>query len=158
MLDLKFIRENPELVKTGSANKSMTCEVDKILTLDKERRDILHQVEELKASRNKASAEIAGKKKAGEPAEDAIAAMRRVGDEIASLDEKVRGVDKELNDLKVIHLGPALCHRNRLHEFFKFIREHWFGYVKTLHLITPKFFYQSQFGFSFNTFCHGIHV
>ena len=101
MLDLKFIRENPESVTTGAANKRMTCDVDRILVLDAERRELLHKVEELKAARNKASAEIARKKKAGESADVAIAAMRKVGDEIAALDEKVREVDQGMKDLLI---------------------------------------------------------
>jgi len=110
MLDIRFIRENPEQVKTGAANKKMTCEVDRILELDEQRRDLLHRVEELKATRNKASGEIAKKKKAGEPAEEAIAAMRKVGDDIAALDEEVREVDKNLKDL--IIWVPNLPHES----------------------------------------------
>ncbi len=100
MLDLRFIRENPDLVKTGAANKNeKKCDVDAILKLDEQRREIIHNVEHLKAERNKATAEIARKKKAGEAADDAIAAMREVGKEIASLDNDLRKVDEDLNGL-----------------------------------------------------------
>ena len=96
MLDLRLIRESPELVKQGLANKYDTSDLDKIVTLDEKRREIIRQVEKLKGQRNKASAEIAQKKKAGESADDAIAAMRQVGQEIAALDEQLRTVDEEL--------------------------------------------------------------
>ena len=85
MLDMKLIRENPELVKQGLANKYDTSDLDKIVNLDEKRREIIRQVEKLKGQRNKASAEIAQKKKAGESADDAIAAMRQVGQDIARL-------------------------------------------------------------------------
>ena len=97
MLDLKFIRENPELVKAGAANKNQAIDIEKILNLDTQRREIIVQGEQLKAKRNAASADIAKKKKAGEPADDAIAAMRRVGEEIAALDEKLRETEQHLN-------------------------------------------------------------
>jgi seryl-tRNA synthetase len=97
MLDLKFIRENPEAVKKGAADKNEKCDIDAILALDARRREIIRKVEALKAERNKVSAEIAKKKKSGEPAEEAIAAMRRVGEEVAGLDGELRQVEAELN-------------------------------------------------------------
>ncbi len=99
MLDIKTIRENPDLVKTGALNKNDKCDIDKVLALDEKRREIIHQVEALKGERNTASGEIAKKKKAGENADDAIAAMRAVGDKISALDESQRQVDQELNEL-----------------------------------------------------------
>ncbi len=96
MLDIKFIRENPDLVKTAISNKNEKADVDHILQLDQSRRELIGEVEQLKAARNKASAEIAQKKKAGEPADDAIASMRQVGEKIAELDERRRQIEDEL--------------------------------------------------------------
>jgi len=99
MLDLKFIRENPELVRTGAGHKNEKCDVDNLLHLDETRRRIIQQVEKLKAERNQASAEIAKKKKAGEVADEAIAAMRQVGDKIAAQDEDLRQTEAKLQEL-----------------------------------------------------------
>jgi seryl-tRNA synthetase len=99
MLDIKILRENPEMVKAGIAKKKDSSDIDKIIALDQSRRDNLKRVEKLKADRNAASAEIAKKKKAGESAEDAVAAMRAVGDEITRLDEQVRLTELEIHDL-----------------------------------------------------------
>jgi seryl-tRNA synthetase len=99
MLDLKFIRENPDLVKSGINKKNHNCDIDEILRLDSNRREAIKKVDLLKAERNKASEEIAKKKKAGEPVEETIAAMRRVGDEIAAKDVELRGIEEELNRL-----------------------------------------------------------
>ena len=63
MLDLKFIRENASLVKKGIKNKGETAEIDKILLLDKERRNLLQKVEKLKHDRNVSSEEISKLKK-----------------------------------------------------------------------------------------------
>ena len=49
MLDIKFIRENPELVKQSVENKNEKSTVDEVLALDKQRRENLQKVEELKA-------------------------------------------------------------------------------------------------------------
>jgi len=97
MLDIKLIRENPELVRAGIAKKNTTFDMDKLLALDAHRRELLRHVEQLKAERNKASEEIAKKKKAGESVDGAIAAMRKVGDEIAVKDNEVREIEATLN-------------------------------------------------------------
>ncbi len=96
MLDLKFIRENPELVKAGIAKKNDKSDIDAILQIDEQRREIIREVEQLKGERNRASAEIGKKKKAGESADDAVAAMKEVGKKISELDVKLREIDEKL--------------------------------------------------------------
>ncbi len=96
MLDLKFIRENPDRVKAGISKKNDRTDIDAILDLDCHRREILSQVERLRAERNRVSSEIAERKKAGESAADAIAAMRDVGDKIAHLEQDLRQVEDRL--------------------------------------------------------------
>ena len=63
MLDLKFIRENPELVKTGIKNKNEPGKVDQLLELDAKRRKLITRTEELKAEKNRVSQEIGKLKK-----------------------------------------------------------------------------------------------
>ena len=67
MLDVKFIRENTEKVKTRLAmrGKSYDEEIDSILALDQKRRDLIGRVESMKAEQNKVSKEIPKRKKAG---------------------------------------------------------------------------------------------
>jgi len=101
MLDIRLIRENPELVKAGIAKKNDNTDIDQILNLDNQRRDIIREVEKLKAERNQATGEIAKKKKAGEAADDAILAMRQLGDKIKALDENQRETEQQLHDLMV---------------------------------------------------------
>jgi len=101
MLDLKFIRENPELVKAGIAKRNDHTDIDKILELDSKRREIIRTVEQLKSDKNKASGEIAQKKKAGEDASAAITRMREVGEKIGALDNELRTVEEEMNSILV---------------------------------------------------------
>jgi seryl-tRNA synthetase len=96
MLDLNLIRENPEAVKKALADRQMdTSPVDAVLSLDIDRRNLLTQVEKLKAERNTVSKAISQIKDAAERAKN-IEAMRLVGDQITSLDETVRQVDEKL--------------------------------------------------------------
>ncbi len=101
MLDLRFIRENPELVKAGLAKKKDQIDIDRVLELDENRREIIREVEKLKAAKNSASAEIAKQKKAGESADDAIAAMKKLGQDIAGLDARRRTVEEDLNNILI---------------------------------------------------------
>ncbi|GBD88960.1 serine--tRNA ligase [bacterium BMS3Abin03] len=99
MLDLKFIRENSELVKQAIANKNEKADIDKLLELDEQRRKIIVEAEELKAKRNKVSSQIPQLKKAGEDVSGVLAEMKTVSDTISELDDKLRKVDEQLNDI-----------------------------------------------------------
>ncbi len=99
MLDLKFIRENPELVKKGIANKNEKDTVDQILALDEDRRNLILQTDELKAKRNQASMEVGKLKKSGGDASNIIAEMKVVSDQITELDGKLNEVENKLNEL-----------------------------------------------------------
>jgi len=99
MLDIKFIRENPELVKQSVENKNEKSTVDEVLALDKQRRENLQKVEELKAKKNKVSGEVARMKKAGENTDEIVAEMKSVSDSIKELDDQLRDIDEKLTNL-----------------------------------------------------------
>jgi seryl-tRNA synthetase len=99
VLDPKFIRQNPELVKQAVANKGEKADVDSFLDADQRRRDIIGAVEKLKAERNLASDEIAILKKNRQDATEMIEKMRAVGDQIASYDKELQTVESRINDL-----------------------------------------------------------
>ncbi len=101
MLDIRMLRENPELVKAGIAKKNDKTDIDKILQLDNERREIIREVEQLKGERNKVSGEVAKKKKAGEEADEEIKAMKAVGEKISGLDQKQRDVERDMHNLMI---------------------------------------------------------
>ena len=99
MLDIKYIRENPEIVKQGIINKNEKDTVDEILGADREKRQLLTKTEELKARRNKVSQEVGRLKKAGENADTIVAEMKQVSEDIKQLDEQIRSVDEKLQEL-----------------------------------------------------------
>jgi len=89
MLDLKFIRENIEQVKQAVANRQDTAPLDEILKLDTERRQKLLELENLRHARK----ETAREKRA------ATEEGRKLRKRIKALEEEVRSLDKQLEDL-----------------------------------------------------------
>lgn len=104
MLDIKLFRTEPEFVKKKLEMRAIdTSIVDEILELDIAARELTARTEELKAKRNKASEEIAQKKRNKENADDAIKAMREVGEEIKRIDTELNEVSQTLKD-KLVRL------------------------------------------------------
>lgn len=99
MLDIKRIRENAEFIQKEVTAKGVDASIQDILDLDSKRRQILHEVEQLKAKRNAASAKIGQLKKAGEDAQPAIEEVGKIKGQIGELDESLRSTDEKLNDL-----------------------------------------------------------
>ena len=101
MLDIKFVRENPEIVKQNIRNKFQDNKlelVDKVLELDKENREIKQEVEALRAEKNKASKEI-GAMMAQKKIEEAEALKKKVAESngrINELSEEEKEVEEKL--------------------------------------------------------------
>lgn len=101
MLDIKSLRENPGAARRALSRRgdaSLDALVDGALRLDGERREILGEVETLKAERNDASRRIGDRKRAGEEADDLIAAMQGVSERIKALDGRLSDVEEGLRD------------------------------------------------------------
>lgn len=95
MLDIRLIRSEPEFVKDKVAKRGDDPKViDEILELDKKRRELIAQTEELKSRRNKVSGEIAQKKRNKENADDVILEMRQVGDQIKEIDQNLNQLNE----------------------------------------------------------------
>ena len=99
MLDMKFVRENPEKVIEAVHNRNGELSLDEFLALDKERRELTQQVEVLKNERNTASKEIGKLKKAGENAGEKMAEVRAIGDKIAADDTRLREIEVRLKEI-----------------------------------------------------------
>lgn len=97
MLDIRLIRSEPEFVKDKVAKRGDDPKViDDILELDKKRRELIAQTEELKSRRNKVSGEIAQKKRNKENADDVILEMRQVGDQIKEIDQNLNQLNEDV--------------------------------------------------------------
>ena len=97
MLSLTRIRNNPDLIKAGLEAKNESINLDEILKLDEKHRDNIHQLNEMRAERNRASEEIAGAKRAGKNSDDAIAEMKKVSDAIKNLEKEVSELGQMLD-------------------------------------------------------------
>lgn len=99
MIDIKLVRENPEAVIKGVENKNEKNTVASILETDKERREIIQKVEDLKARRNEVSKQIGMLKREGKDTTEIEAETKQVSNDIKEYDEKLREVDEKLNTL-----------------------------------------------------------
>jgi seryl-tRNA synthetase len=97
VLDLKRIREDPEGVKAALRRRGpeQDAEIDRVLAADARRRELLAEVEQLKAERNQISEQVSQLKRSGGDAETLIAQSRALGERIAELDDQVRTVEAE---------------------------------------------------------------
>ncbi len=98
MLDVRFVRENIEVVKDALRKRDYDITVDEFLELDEKRRSLIKEVEELRNKRNRVSEEIGRLKRQGEDATSMIAEMKTVSDRIKSLDEELREVESAIKD------------------------------------------------------------
>ncbi len=99
MLDLRFVRENAELVTAGLARRGIRLDLTEFLSLDAKRRAAQQEIETLRRRRNEVSEEIGRLKKAGQPAEDKVAEMRAEGDQIAALENSTREVEESQRNI-----------------------------------------------------------
>ncbi|MCU0575442.1 MAG: serine--tRNA ligase [Desulfobacterota bacterium] len=99
MLDVKFIRQNADLVKTSLKNRGASIGLDPLMEKDHERRTLIQKAEELKAARNQFSMKIAKAKGQGGDLEQEKAEMRRISDEIKDLDTRIRDVETAMETM-----------------------------------------------------------
>jgi len=100
MLDLKFIRDHPDLVKEGIRKKSFDPSiVDRVLELDKQKRTYLQRVESQRAVINTESERIAKLKASGQNAEEFIKNLKEVKEDLKSTEKHLDAADKELTRL-----------------------------------------------------------
>lgn len=101
MLDINFIRQNPEKVKEACEKKQVKLDVDRILELDKKKRELLVKSENLKAEQNKISKHLpAGRQ--GKADEEAISKAKEIKEEIKRIEPDLKNIEAELNNLLLL--------------------------------------------------------
>ncbi|HOX85998.1 MAG TPA: serine--tRNA ligase [bacterium] len=101
MLDLKFIRENAELVRQAIANKHEKADLDALLQLDNRRRELIAQVENGRAEQNRITLQIAELKKTKQDASPIIARMRQFSESIKQLDAELDSVQEQIHAIQI---------------------------------------------------------
>jgi len=95
MIDIRLVRENPELVAQNAKNKGYDIDVNKLVALDDERRSLQQQVDELREKRNQNSSKMKG----GKPDQATIDEGKQLKIELAEREEYLANADKEYTDL-----------------------------------------------------------
>jgi len=99
MLDLKFIRENQELVEKSIRERNLKLDLGGFVRLDDVRRRTLAELEELRAQKNKANDEISALLKHKKDAKDKISSMKEIAQKIDKLEEELKGFEAQLDKL-----------------------------------------------------------
>jgi seryl-tRNA synthetase len=97
VLDLKFIRQNPDVVKAGAQKKRIECDVDRILELDREKRERGQEVDRLRTEQKQAGGKIKGATPEERPA--LLEAQKALKSELVALEERQKVLDTELKAL-----------------------------------------------------------
>jgi seryl-tRNA synthetase len=95
MLSLQFVRENKDLVKTTAANKGVSVDIDKLLSLDEKHRQKLQEVESLRAERNALASEMKSRK----PTPEEIEKGRNLKEKIAAMEPEAEALETEVAEL-----------------------------------------------------------
>ncbi|MBR3121890.1 serine--tRNA ligase [Candidatus Saccharibacteria bacterium] len=95
MLDVKFIRENLELVKKSAKEKGYKIDVTEVVRLDDERKTALAEVEELRRVRN----EVASKMKGGKPSDELIKKGKKIKEDLSAKEQALSSIEEKLNSI-----------------------------------------------------------
>ena len=108
MLDIKFIRENFNLINKSLADRGVAIDLGTVTTLDDRRRKTLVGLEELRAKKNKANDEISALLKDKKDPKEKISSMKEISAAIDRLEAELKGIELELN--KLLLAIPNLVH------------------------------------------------
>lgn len=95
MLDIQFIRENPDVVKLAAKQKNINVDVSALLELDHKRREIIQNVEKLRKARNETAAQM----KNGQPSAELIAEGKRIKEAISELETELEPTEAQYTKL-----------------------------------------------------------
>ena len=111
MLDIKILRQNPDKIREALKNRCSDLDITPAIELDKQRRDLLADVEQKKAKQNEISKKVPAMKKAGENTDEIFKEMKELSSEIKADDEKVREIDEQLRSfmLKIPNIPNESC-------------------------------------------------
>jgi seryl-tRNA synthetase len=108
MLDLKFIRENTDLVKQALCDRNLDLDLDAFIKIDEARRKHLLELEELRAKQNKANNEISALLKQKKDTKVAISSMKEISTKIGGLEDKLKELETQLD--KILLNIPNIPH------------------------------------------------
>jgi len=105
MIDIEYIRQNPELVKKNSLNKGYKIDIDLLMELDSKRRSLLNEVDVLREAKNSLNNNSKGKK----PSQDEIEKAKDLKDRLSQLETKLNQIQEKFNQLLFLVPNMALA-------------------------------------------------
>lgn len=99
MLDMKLFRDNPQKIRDSLKRRKAEDRVDEVIELDKQRRDLLYQAEQLKNKQNTVSKEIPKLKKEGKDVAPIFAEMKQLSEDVKNLDNQVRETEQKIEKI-----------------------------------------------------------
>ncbi len=102
MLDIKFIRENPELIKKAAKDKKVDVDIDRVIELDQKKRELQTSLQNLQQERNVHAKSITGK-----PTDEQIAAGKKIKEEMENVEKDFKTAESDLSDLLLQIPNPA---------------------------------------------------
>lgn len=93
MIDLKLLRETPELVRAGIAKKKFDCDLDAILELDAERRKVVNEAEQARAAQKAVNKDMAAMEKGSDAFKEKLGQMKEMASQVKALEEKAKEID-----------------------------------------------------------------
>jgi len=105
MLDIKFIRQNPDKVKEGCQKKQIKVDIDKLLAIDQKKRAIIQELESLRAEQNKISERVS-REKDDKKKEELITSGRNLSSQVKAIEENLKQAEQEFD--KIMRQIPNL--------------------------------------------------
>jgi len=99
MLDLRWIRSNPDEVRKFLADRNNDMDIGPLLAMDEEKRALLTETEDLKARRNEGSKKVGAAKARGEDAAPIMEEMRSLGERVKEIDARIAELDAGISDM-----------------------------------------------------------
>lgn len=111
MLDIKILRQEPDRIREALKKRNNDLDITPAIELDKKRRDILQESEQMKAHQNSISKQIPAMKKAGEDTSAVFAEMKELSDKVKVMVDEVKAIDEELRQfmLKIPNIPNDSC-------------------------------------------------
>ena len=98
MIELRLIREHREEIETRLKTRDSSLDLSEIVSLDERRRELISKVEQLKSERNQGSQEVGRRKRDGENADELLAHLSELSDQVTSLDDELRDAQLRIDD------------------------------------------------------------
>ena len=110
MIDIRLIREQRADTEARLRTRDLTVDLSEIVALDERRRELISEVERLKAERNQGSQEVGRRKREGDSADDLLAGLTELSNRVSELDDELRAIQLQIDGL--LALLPNIPHES----------------------------------------------